>query len=215
MIDTLHYISQSSKNGSHIVAIEQALKAGCKWIQLRVKGQPHAVILEYAKQAVQLCKIHGAILIVDDHPEIAAEANAHGVHLGLQDMPVREARRIVGNKMIIGGTANTFEDILQRAEEEVDYIGCGPFRYTATKQNLSPFIGISGYEKIVNQMQLAKIHIPVIAIGGILPEDIAAIRQTGIYGVAISGAITFAENQQETVNHIYRLLNRTTPENVC
>jgi thiamine-phosphate pyrophosphorylase len=207
MIDKLHYISQQPEQGTHLTAIEQALKAGCKWIQLRVKNQPGEVILEYAKATRRLCSLHGAKLIIDDHPDIALAAGAHGVHLGLQDMPVRQARRIVGDKMIIGGTANTFQHIMQRVDEGVDYIGCGPFRFTATKEKLSPIIGLSGYERLAEQMDAANIQIPVIAIGGILPGDIAAIRQTGIYGVAISGAITFADNRSEIVKQIYHLLN--------
>jgi thiamine-phosphate pyrophosphorylase len=207
MIDRLHYISQQPENGSHLTAIQQALEAGCKLIQLRVKNQPNDVILEYAIAANQLCNLHGAKLIVDDHLEIALAAGAYGVHLGLQDMPVAEARRIVGDKMIIGGTANTFAHIQQRADEGVDYIGCGPYRFTTTKQNLSPIVGLRGYETLVEQMEAANIRIPVIAIGGILPDDVAEIRQTGIYGVAVSGAITYAANRQQTVKQIYQHLN--------
>lgn len=207
MIDKLHYISQQSGNGSHLAAIQQALAAGCKWIQLRVKDQPDGVILEYAMAAIKLCNQYGAKLIIDDHPEIALAAGAHGVHLGLQDMPVAQARRIVGDKMIIGGTVNTFAHIQQRADEGVDYIGCGPYRFTTTKKKLSPIVGLSGYETFIEQMDAANICIPVIAIGGILPDDVAAIRQTGIHGVAISGAITFADNREQIVKQIYQHLN--------
>jgi thiamine-phosphate pyrophosphorylase len=207
MIDKLHYISQQSDDGSHLTAIQQALDAGCKWVQLRVKNQPTDLILEYAIAANKLCQLYGATLIVDDHPEIALRSGAQGVHLGLQDMPVAEARRIMGNKMIIGGTANTFADIQQRADEGVEYIGCGPFRFTKTKQHLSPIVGISGYEKLVEQMEAANIRIPVVAIGGILPVDVVAISQLGLYGVAISGAITFADNREQVVKQIYQDLS--------
>ncbi|EHQ30969.1 thiamine phosphate synthase [Mucilaginibacter paludis] len=206
MIDQLHYISQQPENGSHLTAIQQALEAGCRWIQLRVKNQPQDVILKYAFIAKRMCNLHGAKLIVDDHPEIALAVGAHGVHLGLQDMPVSQARRMVGDQMIIGGTANTFQHIRQRADEGVDYIGCGPYRFTTTKQKLSPIVGLSGYEILAGQMDAAGIHIPVIAIGGILPEDVPLIRQTGLYGVAISGAITFSGNREQTVAQIYRQL---------
>ncbi len=207
MIDKLHYISQQPQNGSHLTAIRQALDAGCKWIQLRVKNQPDDVILEYAIEANKTCAQYDAKLIVNDHPEIALKAGAYGVHLGLQDMPIAEARDIVGEKIIIGGTANTFEHIKQRIADGADYIGLGPFRFTTTKQNLSPILGLNGYETIMVQMRSANLHIPIIAIGGILPEDIAAIMQTGVYGVAVSGTITHATNPAQMVKHIYQELN--------
>lgn len=207
MIDKLHYISQQSGNGSHISAIKQALEAGCKWVQLRVKNQPDAVILQYAMEANELCSQYGAKLIVNDHPEIALKAGAYGVHLGLQDMPVLRAREIAGKQLVIGGTANTFHDIEQRVAQGADYIGLGPFRFTATKQKLSPVLGLPGYENIMQQVRSAKIHIPVIAIGGILQEDIAPVMRTGVYGIAVSGAITYAGNPKQVVKHMYGQLN--------
>jgi thiamine-phosphate pyrophosphorylase len=190
MIENLHYISQNPKTGTHLDAIEAVLAAGSKWVQLRIKDMEPAAILDFAKQAVALCEANGAKLIVNDYPEIAIKAGAYGVHLGLQDMPIREARAIVGANMIIGGTANTFEHILQRVDEGVDYIGLGPYRFTNTKQNLSPIIGLAGYTTILNCVREAGIQVPIIAIGGIVANDIPVLLQTGVYGVAISGALT-------------------------
>ncbi|MBG6235277.1 thiamine-phosphate pyrophosphorylase [Pedobacter sp. CAN_A7] len=207
MIDKLHYISQQGEDGSQLTAIRQALAAGCKWIQLRVKNQPREVILDHAIAASELCKPYGAKLIIDDHPDIALQCGAHGVHLGLQDMSVAEARRMLGDNMIIGGTANTFAHIQQRAAAGVDYIGCGPYRFTTTKEKLSPILGLSGYQTLVDLMDAANIRIPVIAIGGILTEDVLPIRQAGIYGVALSGAITFADHREDVVKQIYQHLN--------
>jgi thiamine-phosphate pyrophosphorylase len=207
MIDKLHYISQQPTNGTHITTIKAALSAGCKWIQLRVKDAPENVILEYALEAQALCEEFGAKLIVNDHPEIALKAKAYGLHLGLQDMPIAQARQIVGDQMIIGGTANTFEHILQRVAEGADYIGLGPYQFTKTKEKLSPILGLEGYQHIFDRLRLAGISIPIIAIGGIEPEDIAAIMQTGVHGVAISGAITHAVDAAQTTQHIYRQLH--------
>ncbi|WP_121812214.1 thiamine phosphate synthase [Mucilaginibacter kameinonensis] len=208
MIDKLHYISQQSQNGTHLSAIKAALDAGCKWIQLRVKDQPEDIILQYAVEAVKLCDEYGAKLIVNDHPEIALKAGAHGLHLGLQDMHIQQARQIVGPDMIIGGTANTFEHIQQRATDGADYIGLGPYRFTTTKEKLSPILGLRGYWDIVAQMRLAKMSIPVIAIGGIVPADIPLIIPTGIHGVALSGAITQATDVRQMVSELYHHLNQ-------
>ncbi len=195
MIDKLHYISQATENSSHLNTIEQVLLAGGKWIQLRVKNQPMDQVFELAIGAAKLCREHGATLIVNDFPEIAKSSGAHGVHLGLDDMPILQARKLLGNDMVIGGTANTFAHVLQRIEEGADYIGLGPYRFTSTKQNLSPIIGLKGYQDIIKQVQEHKIKIPIIAIGGITLSDIPSLLQTGVYGVAISGALS---NQTDT-----------------
>lgn len=205
MIDRLHYISQVPRSGSQLRAISQALDAGCKWVQLRMKDQPLELILEYAIEANRLCNQHGAKLLVNDHPEIALKAGAYGIHLGLQDMSLTKAREIVGQKMIIGGTANTLLHVEQRIAEGADYIGLGPYRFTTTKKNLSPILGWEGISAIMQS--LGAESIPVIAIGGILPEDLSAIMQTGVHGVAVSGAITFAANRADTIRHMYSCLN--------
>lgn len=208
MIDKLHYISQQPAGSTHLAAIENVLKAGCKWIQLRVKDVPEAIVLEQALTARALCNQYGARLIINDHPGIALKANADGLHVGLQDMPIPQARQIVGKGIIIGGTANTFEHIQQRAAEGADYIGLGPYRFTTTKQKLSPILGLEGYWDIINKMRLAGINIPVIAIGGIEPADIPAIMQTGVHGVAVSGAITYAADAGQMVAGMYGQLNQ-------
>lgn len=204
MIDRLHYISQSPANGSHLEAIEQVLLAGGKWIQLRVKNQSEQEVLNLAIKAASLCKMHGARLIVNDYPQVALESGADGLHLGLGDMPVAEARAIVGPEMIIGGTANTFEHIQLRASEGVDYIGLGPYRFTSTKQNLSPVIGLDGYTSLMEQMQKAGIDLPVIAIGGIEAQDIPLLMQAGLYGVAVSGALTRHPALLEEMNSVLK-----------
>ena len=171
---------------------------------MRVKNRPSDEILEYAIEANRLCSRHGAKLIVNDHLEIALKAGAYGVHLGLQDMPISLAREIVGKEMIIGGTANTIEHIEQRIAEGADYIGLGPYRFTTTKEKLSPILGWEGINGI---MRKVRFNIPIIAIGGILPEDITLIKETGVHGVAVSGAITYAANPAEVVQRIYKRLN--------
>lgn len=134
MISQLHYISQSNSEISHLLAIENALKAGCRWIQLRIKDEPLDFVLDTALAARQLCNIYKAKLIINDYPKIALEAKADGLHLGLQDMSIPAARVIVGDKMIIGGTANTLEHVLLRVKEGADYIGLGPYKFTKTKK---------------------------------------------------------------------------------
>lgn len=206
MIDKLHYISQTSAGNSHLEAIKKILLAGGKWIQLRVKNQSEEEVLPLAVAAVALCKPYGAKLIVNDYPLIALKAGADGVHLGLNDMSVATARTIVGAGMIIGGTANTFGHMQQRVSEGADYIGLGPYRFTTTKQNLSPVIGLEGYVGLMKQARKAGITLPVIAIGGIELEDIHSLMQTGVHGVAVSGALTRHDDPSLQVQSMYNKL---------
>lgn len=172
----------------------QALKGGCRWIQLRMKGASSREVVAMAQKIVPMCREYGATFILDDHAELVETAGADGVHLGKNDMPVAQARQLLGPEKIIGATANTFDDIRAAAAAGADYIGLGPFRFTTTKERLSPTLGLEGYRRIMNQCMEAGITIPVIAIGGITAGDIASLRQTGISGVAISGAILNADN---------------------
>jgi thiamine-phosphate pyrophosphorylase len=189
MFSKLQYISQGKTAREQYNNIQEALDAGSTWVQLRFKNAPEEIMLMVAEQAKKACANYNATFIVNDHAEIARETDADGVHLGLNDMTIAQARTIVGNK-IIGGTANTLSHVLQRVEEGCSYIGLGPFRFTTTKEKLSPILGLQGYAAIMNELSIRKINIPIYAIGGIVLEDIAAILQTGVYGVAVSGIIT-------------------------
>ena len=109
---------------------------------------------------------------------------------------------MLGEEFIIGGTANTFEDIERLASQGADYIGCGPFRFTTTKKNLAPVLGLEGYRDIIAKMEDAGIDLPVVAIGGITADDIDEILATGVRGIALSGTILRAENPVEEMRFI-------------
>lgn len=171
-----------------------ALEGGCKWIQLRMKDASDDEVRKAAAEIQPMCKEHEAVFLLDDRVELVKELHADGVHLGKNDMPIDEARRILGEEYIIGGTANTFEDIQRIAAQGADYIGCGPFRFTTTKKNLAPVLGIEGYRDIIAKMRNAGINIPMVAIGGITPDDIDEILATGVQGIAVSGTVLNADD---------------------
>jgi thiamine-phosphate pyrophosphorylase len=206
MIDKLQFISNQTGAISHLESIQRVLDAGCRWIQLRIKNEPPEHILKTASKAKMLTETYQAKLIINDFPAIAKEVGAYGLHLGLEDMSLSEARKMVGNDMIIGGTANTLEDILKRIHEGADYVGLGPYRFTSTKQNLSPIVGLEGYSLLLNTLKELGHSIPIIAIGGINAADIPAILQTGVHGVAMSGSIISATNRKDLVNKINKIL---------
>ncbi len=202
MYSKLQYISQGVSSQEHFTNIQQVLDAGCGWIQLRIKQKEEA--LKIAEKVKMLCKEYNAVFIINDYVEIAKEIDADGIHLGLKDVSIADARKILGDNKIIGGTANSLLEVKQRIEEKCDYIGLGPYRFTETKENLSPIIGLEGYKNTI--AALPNLNIPIYAIGGIGLEDLPTLLEIKIYGVAMSGAITKAINKQEYINDIKKFL---------
>ena len=187
---------------------EYVLEAGCRWVQLRLKGADDAEIYMVGKALRQLCDRYEATLILDDVVRMVPVIGADGVHLGKQDMPVDEARKLLGPDKIIGGTANTFEDVKRLAQQGANYIGCGPFRFTTTKKNLSPLLGLEGYAAIIEQMRQQQIDLPLIAIGGITVEDVPDLIDLGVSGIAISGAILEAKKPEVMMRKFIRIENK-------
>ena len=202
MFSKLQYISQGETAAIQLKNINEALDAGCNWVQLRFKNAKENELKTTAEEVKKLCETYTATFIINDHPVIAKEVDADGVHLGLTDMKISEAKNIIGANKILGGTANTLQDVLQRVEEGCNYVGLGPLRFTTTKARLSPVLGLDGYKNIIDELKQRNIELPVYAIGGILAEDISSILQTGIYGVAVSGIITHHPNKKELVEEI-------------
>ena len=198
----IQYISNSNAKYSHLQGIRLALAGGCRWIQLRMKDCADDEIIPVAKQVKELCREYGAKFVIDDNVEIAKLLDLDGVHLGKNDMPVAEARILLGENKIIGGTANTFEDVERIYRDGADYIGCGPFRFTTTKKRLAPILGLEGYRSITSRMKSAGIDIPMVAIGGIKAGDIKDIMQTGVDGIALSGSVLNAENPVEEMKRL-------------
>lgn len=190
MISKLHYISQGNTPEEHLKNIRRMCAARADWVQLRLKNEHFATVLETAKAAKHICDEFQVKLIINDFPEVAKIMNADGVHLGKEDSCPLEARKLLGPDRIIGGTANTLEDCKALYEKQIDYIGLGPFRFTTTKQNLSPVLGAEGYRRVLRSLSTQESSLPVIAIGGITPTDIPALAESGIHGVAISGWLT-------------------------
>jgi len=206
MFSKLQYISQGATAKEQLENIQNGLDAGCDWVQLRFKNGNENEFVEVAEQVKTICSTYRATFIINDHAQIAKDIDADGVHLGLQDMPVLQARQILGESKIIGGTANTLGDVLSRVNEKCDYIGLGPFRFTATKEKLSPLLGLQGFETIMNALAEREINIPVYAIGGIMDEDIESILATGVYGVAVSGMITGSKDKKELIQKLNSML---------
>ncbi|SUX47549.1 thiamine phosphate synthase [Chryseobacterium indoltheticum] len=190
-MEKLQYISQGFTKSEQELNIRKALDNGIKWIQVRWKNAPENEFIRLCKNSKLLCSEYQSICIINDDVQIAKDIDADGVHLGLKDTSIEISRQILGKNKIIGGTANSISDVLQRMNESCDYIGLGPLRFTSTKEQLSPILGFEGYQKIIQTLKEKSLEIPkIFAIGGVVLEDIELLQQIGIYGVAVSGQIT-------------------------
>ncbi|RKR13295.1 thiamine-phosphate diphosphorylase [Maribacter vaceletii] len=201
IIPKLHYISQGESPQEHLNNIQKACTSGAELVQLRLKNVSEKKILKIAMKAREITGHFQTRLIINDYYKIAKEVKADGVHLGKKDTCPIEARKSLESWQIIGGTANTLQDCEALVTKGIDYIGLGPYRYTTTKENLSPVLGILGYQAILDEL---KADTPIIAIGGIVTEDVSEILKTGISGIAVSGEITRDFNK---IGEFHNLLN--------
>lgn len=201
------FITQEHDHQKLLEQIHNLYQWGCPWIQLRLKNTPHTEVRPIALEASKWSRKYHKILTINDYPEVALEVNAQGVHLGKTDLPITEARKILGENKLIGGTANTLDDVISLSHQGVNYIGLGPFSFTKTKTNLSPIIGLHGYQNIMNKLSIQKITCPIYAIGGITSnEDILNLLQTGIDGVAFSSLLHQAKDPASLIQWLNKSL---------
>lgn len=191
-IARFQYITQECDGASHAELALAALKGGARWVQARVKGRGFTEADSIVNSVKAACDKFGALLIVNDHVEIALSVAAHGVHLGRDDMSINEARRLLGSKAIIGATANCWSDIELAGLQGADYIGIGPYRFSKTKENLRPLLGSEGIATLAGRCAHAGVKIPLIAIGGVELADLGVLSETGVYGVAVASAVNLA-----------------------
>jgi len=201
MIPKLHYISQGKSPKEHLENIQKACNAGAELVQLRLKGISDKKVLKLAQEAREITSHFQTRLIINDYYKIAREVKADGVHLGKTDPCPTVVRRHLYTWQIIGGTAYTLQDCEALIEKVVDYISLGPFRFSETKENLSPVLGLNGFAAIID---LLNTETPIIGVGGITIADVTDILKTGISGIAVSGAITRDFNSIRTFNQLLK-----------
>jgi thiamine-phosphate pyrophosphorylase len=207
MISRLHFITQDLPSRTHVQLTRLAAEGGIDWVQLRLKKQPADNWQTIASETAAVCKEFGVRLIINDQVSLALECGAAGVHLGKKDMAVEEARKILGPSAIIGATANTFQDLERIADSSANYVGLGPFRFTATKENLSPILGLDGIASLCQRFRKVS-PIPVIGIGGIQLQDIESLMKTGLHGIAVSSAIGQQQDMVQSAGEFVRQVER-------
>ena len=203
----LQFITHFTGKYTYVDSARIALEGGCRWIQMRMKDVDDALFETTAVVVQRMCKEYGATFIINDNVALAKKIGADGVHLGKTDMSIAEARKMLGEYSIIGATVNSYEDILYHLQGAVpDYFGCGPYRYTSTKKNLAPVLGENGYREILRMMCDGNVDIPLVAIGGIVKEDIPHLLECGVHGIALSGSVLNADDPVKEMNEIVNLI---------
>ncbi|AEW86601.1 thiamine phosphate synthase [Flavobacterium columnare NBRC 100251 = ATCC 23463] len=206
MLPKIQFISQGATPEKQLNSIRKALDAGITWTQLRYKNASKIDVFRLAEKVKKETDQYNALLTINDFPTIAKAIDAHGLHLGLTDGSIDQARELLGNVKIIGGTANTLEDVQQRLAERCDYLGLGPLRFTTTKEKLSPPLGFEGYKKIINTSSNTALVKPIFAIGGIVENDLPKLVEIGVYGIAVSGLICNATQPSQIVKQLNETL---------
>jgi len=176
--------------------VSRVLTAGIRWIQFREKLKPRLKLYEQAMEIRALTKDADAILIINDHVDIAQAVGADGIHLGQEDLPIKEARKIVGKDRIIGISTHNLEQAVKAEEAGADYIGFGPVFHTTTKVAGAPR-GISMLKTITE-----RIHIPVVAIGGINLDNVESVFLNGADAVAVASAILTGDIEKNTAGFL-------------
>lgn len=202
----LQYITNTQCPHTIPEQVKAVLEGGCRWIQLRMKEASQDEVAEMARIIKPLTDEKEAFLIINDYVDVCRDVNCTGVHLGKSDMPPSKARLELGPLAVIGVTANTFADIEAVRSLDIDYIGIGPFRDTNTKANLAPILGMQGVADLCGQMKEAEINIAHVAVGGIRLEDVQQLLEAGCDGLAVSGAIAFADDMAQATRDFIAML---------
>ena len=183
--------------------VEEALKGGATLIQLREKNMSQEEFLKEAREITELCHRYGTALIINDNVEVALKSGADGVHVGIEDTPVQEIRKMVPGDFIIGATAKTTEQA-QRAEQEgADYIGVGAVFPSPTKKNAIR-ITLEQLKKISGS-----VRIPAVAIGGITYENADTLRGGRMAGVAVVSAVFGAADIKKETARLKKKIQET------
>lgn len=183
--------------------VEEALKGGATLIQLREKNMSQEEFLKEAREITELCHRYGTALIINDNVEVALKSGADGVHVGIEDTPVEEIRKMVPGDFIIGATAKTTEQA-QRAEQEgADYIGVGAVFPSPTKKNAIR-ITLEQLKKISGS-----VRIPAVAIGGITYENADTLRGGGMAGMAVVSAVFGAADIKKETARLKKKIRET------
>ncbi|OAQ39202.1 thiamine phosphate synthase [Pedobacter psychrophilus] len=205
-ISKLHFLTQDLPNRTHLEQAQLACEAGANWIQYRCMSKSDEEMLAELHPIASVCDDWGATLIITNHVHLVALADIQGVHIEGMDEDLTLIRNQIGEDKTLGASANDFNQIKRHIDNGADYVGCGPFGHTDTKPNDYAHLGLSGYEKIVGELVKSGLNIPLIAVGGIESKNVTSLLATGIYGIAVSGAINNSEDPKQMYKQFHQLI---------
>ena len=195
----LYAITDLEEENSVIIKkVNEALQGGADILQLRSKTLSDAALLRLARKMLPLCRKHRKLFFINDRVDLVLASGADGVHLGQDDMPYRDARRILGSKFFIGRSTHSLPQALKAAREGHDYIGVGPVFETPTKPDYVP-VGL----KLVGEVA-AKVSVPFVAIGGIDSSSLGRVIEAGANSIACVRAIFSSKNVQQSVKELLK-----------
>lgn len=206
---SLYFImgSQDGREEQPLRTIDRALKAGVTCFQWREKG-PRSLKgrerIDFAKDARNLCQRYRVPFFVDDDVDLAVQLEADGVHIGQKDENAKAVRRKIGDKMWLGVSAHSLEEAERAREQGADYIGVGPYKMTQSKPDAESVIGST----LIRQLRALSYPLPIVAIGGITPDDVPEITSAGAAGVAVISAISKSPDPPSVVREFLKELNR-------
>lgn len=182
--------------------VAEAIQGGVDAVQLREKNASTQEIIDIGKKLQVLLHKHNIPLIINDRVDIAMALNADGVHLGQRDMPCHLARKLLGNKKIIGISVSNSEQAHEAQQWDVNYLGVGPVFATSTKLDTSPVIGTEG----LRQIRSISKH-PIVAVGGINVASARSVLTAGANGIAVISAICGASNPMLVSKQLFDIVN--------
>lgn len=192
-----------SRGRSNLEVLEALIRGGARVVQLREKEMPDRELYLMAKAFRDRTARAGMTLIINDRVDLCRAVEADGVHLGQDDFPVSEARRLLGPQTVIGVSTHSLEQALQAVEEGADYINVGPIFETHTKEHAGPPVGIELFRKV-----RAMVKIPITVMGGINLDNLNLVLEAGVDRVAVVSAIVGAEDVAGTVREFRRRMNQ-------
>jgi thiamine-phosphate pyrophosphorylase len=206
-IPRLHVLTDATVGLDDLSIVDAALAGGAPAIQVRVKERTTREHLAVVRAIVGRCREAGAISIVNDRVDIALAAGADGVHLGLDDLPIADARALAGDRLFIGGTARDPDTARALVAAGADYLGVGPTFSTRTKDGLPAPLGPDGVAAVVDAVE-----VPIIAIAGVDASRVPAVLATGAHGVAVTAAVTAADDPAAAVRELLGVLGVEVPQ---
>ncbi len=198
-------ITESLCRGEWLATAEACLRGGADCLQLREKELPDAELLRRATKLAALCRAHGALFIVNDRPDVAALSNAHGVHLGQDDLPIRSARRVMSPTSLIGLSTHTIEQVAAAAAEAPDYIAMGPMFATSTLN--APIAGPATLAAAREQTSL-----PLVAIGGIDESNLGQVLSAASCAVCVCRSVIAEPDAAEAASRLRAAIGASHPQ---